>query len=106
VRVGWLHDGAGVYTVWVAPPVVVTVWETGLGRERVPIWPPEVSTSTVVAETGTVVVVVPPYGVTTWETVGDEAIGRVEVPPLMVTTETELGVDEATDDETSGEVFS
>jgi hypothetical protein len=50
----------------------------------------------VVSETGTVVVVVPPDGVRTWETVGDEATGREAVPPWEVTYETELGTPEVT----------
>jgi hypothetical protein len=57
----------------------------GLGRWRVPVLPYEVTTVTELSEVGTAVVVVPPDGVRMWETVVDEAIGRVAVPPLGVT---------------------
>jgi hypothetical protein len=43
----------------------------------VAVEPPEVTTVTVVSVIGTEVVVVPPDGVRTWETTGDEATGTV-----------------------------
>jgi len=63
--------------VVVEPPGVVTVSETGDGTWRVAVEPPEVTTETVVSETGTVVVVVPPYEVKTCETTGEVSIERV-----------------------------
>jgi hypothetical protein len=51
------------------------VWETGDGRWRVAVLPPEVTIVTDESDDGMVVVVVPPDGVRTPETTGDEAIG-------------------------------
>jgi hypothetical protein len=53
------------------------VSETGDGRWTVAVEPDEVTTVTDEAESGTVVVVVPPYEVKTWLTTGDEATGTV-----------------------------
>jgi hypothetical protein len=50
----------------------------------VAVWPAEVTTVTEVSVIGTVVVVVPPDGVRTCETVGDEASWTLLVPPLKV----------------------
>jgi hypothetical protein len=50
----------------------------------VAVEPPEVTTSTVVSLTGTVVVVVPPYEVSTWLTTGDEATETTVGLPLKV----------------------
>jgi hypothetical protein len=55
----------GVETVTVAPYGVVTVSVTGVGRWRVAVLPPEVTTVTEVSEAETWVVVVPPDGVKT-----------------------------------------
>jgi hypothetical protein len=68
------------------------VSETGLGRWRVAVEPDGVTMVRVESLAGTLVVVVPPDGVRTWETVTDEATGRVAVPPLEVTYETALGM--------------
>jgi predicted secreted protein len=76
--------------VSVAPDGVVTVSETGDGRWRVAVLPLGVTTVTEVSETGTVVVVVPPFEVRTLETTGDEAIGAETVCPAELTYETVL----------------
>jgi hypothetical protein len=65
----------------VAPDEVVMVWETGVGRWRVAVLPPEVRTSTEVSETETYSVAVLPFEVTTWETTGDEATVMLSVTP-------------------------
>jgi hypothetical protein len=67
----------------------------------VAVWPAEVTTVTEVSVIGTVVVVVPPDGVRTCETVGDEATEIEAVPPAAVTYETDDGTD---GDETNDEV--
>jgi hypothetical protein len=62
----------------VVPPLeVVTVSETGDGMWRVAEPPDGVWTVTEDWLIETVSVVVPPAGVRTWETVGDETIGMV-----------------------------
>jgi hypothetical protein len=63
--------------VLVPPLAVVTVSETGDGTWRVATDPLEVTTWIEVSLAGTEVVVVPPAGVRTWETTGDEATGMV-----------------------------
>jgi hypothetical protein len=55
----------------------VTVSETGDGTWRVATDPLGVMTGIEVSLDGMVVVVVPPDGVRTWETTGDEATGMV-----------------------------
>jgi hypothetical protein len=63
---------------------------------RVAVEPPEVTTGTEVWLTGMVVVVVPPFEVKTWLTVGLLAIEMETVLPLLSTTEVEVaGVDGA-----------
>jgi hypothetical protein len=56
----------------------------------VAVEPDGVTTSTVVSESGTEVVVVPPAGVRTWETTGDEATGTVYDWPYELTAVTVL----------------
>jgi hypothetical protein len=73
----------------VAPREVVMVWVPGLGRCTVAVLPPEVSMLTEVSVTGIEVVVVPPDGVRTCETTGDEAREIEADPPAGVTYETE-----------------
>jgi hypothetical protein len=65
----------------------------------VAVEPPEVTTSTVVSVTGTVVVVVPPFEVKMCETYGDEATETEAVPPDEVTYETWLGTEVGADGE-------
>jgi hypothetical protein len=78
--------------------------DPGDGRWRVATDPEAVSTVTVVSLTGTVSVVVPPYEVTTCETVGLEATEVETVWPVESMYETEVaGVDETDGDETKFE---
>jgi hypothetical protein len=90
--------------VSVEPDGVVMVSEIGDGRWRVAVDPDGVTTVTEVSLTGMVVVVVPPFEVKTDEMTGEVATGTEVVPPDEVTTETDDGVDETTDDEAIGEL--
>jgi hypothetical protein len=54
---------------------------TGVGRWRVAVEPPEVTTVTEVSDGETVVVVVPPFEVKTDETTGELYDETVEVTP-------------------------
>jgi hypothetical protein len=106
VTYGVLNAGAGVYTVSVEPDGVVIVSEIGLGRWRVAELPPEVSMEIEVTVDGMVVVVVPPDGVMTCDTTGEEAYEIDAVPPLEVTSttdETLEGVHDGVVYETLGE---
>jgi hypothetical protein len=82
---------AGVVTVWVEPPGVVTVKVFGAGMYSVATEPLGVTTWTDGTEDGMASVVVPPDGVKTDEmTVGTE-VGTAVVAPDGVTMVTLLG---------------
>jgi hypothetical protein len=96
VTTGVSRAGA-VYTVSVDPCGVVMTVLIGLGRLRVTTEPPEVTTGIEVSVTGTVVVVVPPLVVKTWEMVGELTTGMETVLPSEVTMSTEVWTDHGDD---------
>jgi hypothetical protein len=75
----------------VAPSVLVTVVETGLGMWTVPVDPDGVLTSTEVSHDGISMVAVPPLRVTTWERTWLVSVWMVSVAPPEVTMVTEVG---------------